>query len=276
MNELFNFKENWAGEKDRKKRIIVRAIGALIIVSAIFVLAQTVNTFKQFSYIGAGIPATNTVSVSGEGEMFAVPNIAEVSFSAHAEKKTMAEAQKESAAVMNAAIDFLKKSAIAEKDIKTVNYSAYPKYSYENGGSETMIYPPRPLKQVLVGYEVNQTVTVKVRDTEKAGAILDGLGKLKVSDISGPNFSIDDDNALKAAARKKAIDDAKAKAEILAGDLGVKLVRVINFSESGNYPVYYAKGMDMGIGGAESSIAPDLPKGENKITSSVTVTYEIR
>ncbi len=277
MNELFNFKERSAGEIDRKKRKFLGLTGILLIVGIIFLFAQAMSVVKQYGYIGAGVPATNTISVSGEGEVFAVPDIAEISFSAHAEKKTIVEAQKEVTVVMNAALDFVKKFGVAEKDIKTTGYNAYPKYSYENGGAEPMIYPPRPGKQVLVGYEVTHTVTVKIRDTDKVGAILDGLGKLKVTDISGPNFSIDDDNTLKDEARKKAIDDAKTKAKKLAGDLGVRLVRVVGFSESGNYPIYYSKAMGMSDT-AESSgePAPDIPKGENKITSNVTVTYEIR
>ena len=97
------------------------------------------------------------------------------------------------------------------------------------------------------------------------------------SNVSGLSFSIDDEELLKEDARKLAIDDAKENAEILAGNLGVKLVRIINFSESGYFPIYRQKfsaeavSMD-GIGG----VAPEIPTGENKIISQVNIVYEIR
>lgn len=276
MCDLFDFKEKWKGEKDLKKRKLVNLVLVVVFVGAVLLIAKTANTIRQFNYIGAGIAPTNVISVSGEGEVFAVPDIAEINFSVRAEKKTIGEAQKEVTAKMNTALDFVKKSGVAEKDIKTTNYNAYPKYNYQYGNPGMMSYIPQPYKQVLVGYYVDHFVIIKIRDTDKVGTTLDGLGKLGLSDLSGPNFSIDDDQKIKADARRKAIDDAKAKAEVLASDLGVKLVRITGFSESGNYPIYYAKSMGMSAGMVESAPTPDIPKGENKITSNVTITYEIR
>jgi len=276
MNQLFNLKELWGDEVEHKKRSLLRWLTLVLIISVVYLSALAANTIKEFKYIGAGVPATNTIFVAGEGEVFAVPDIAEISFSARVEKKTVAEAQKEVTSKMNAAIDFVEKSGVAKKDIKTTGYNAYPRYEY----SEVVCLSldcPKPGQRILAGYEVTHTILVKVRDTEKAGDILDGLGKLKVDDLSGPNFSIDDDDKLKAEARKKAIADAKEKAEILARDLGVKLVRVVSFSESGDYPIYYGKAVGFGMGGdAESAPTPSIPKGENKITSNVSITYEIR
>jgi len=95
--------------------------------------------------------------------------------------------------------------------------------------------------------------------------------------MQGPNFAIDDEDGLKAEARKIAIEKARAKAEVLARDLGVSLVRVVSFSEGGYYPMYSratSVGMEKGIG--DDSSMPEIPHGEENITSSVTVTYEIR
>ena len=112
----------------------------------------------------------------------------------------------------------------------------------------------------------------------KAGDIVQGIGAVGVSEISGPNFSIENEDKLKETARKMAIDEAKAKAKILSHDLGVRLVRIVNFSENGNYPIMYAnKGiamMDSAV--SEPAASPELPTGENKIISNVTITYEIR
>lgn len=188
-------------------------------------------------------------------------------------------AQKDVTSRVSATIDFLKKSGIEEKDIKTTNYNAYPKYEYQRASAEICASGNcQPGKQVLVGYEVSETVSVKIRNTDDTGKIVAGLGKLSVSDISGPNFAIDDEDALKAEARKKAIDDAKTKADILAKELGVKLVRVVSFNENnGGYPIYYAKAA-MGMGGAmeTDAVAPRIEKGENKISVDVNISYEIR
>ncbi len=118
---------------------------------------------------------------------------------------------------------------------------------------------------------------IKIRNIADAGKVLSAIGTTGVSDISGLNFEVDDQDAKVREARKIAIDDAREQAKQLAKDLGVKLSDIVSFNESGNYPtpMYYAKDMAMGMGGANES-APQLPTGESKITSNVTITYEIK
>jgi uncharacterized protein YggE len=123
-------------------------------------------------------------------------------------------------------------------------------------------------------------LSVKVKDTTKAGELLSGVGTKGASQVSGLSFTVEDEDALKAQARDKAISSAKSKADELASQLGVQIVRVVGFNEnSGGYPIMYAKtaAMDsMGGARAEAAPAPAIPTGENKISSSVSVTYEIR
>jgi uncharacterized protein YggE len=113
---------------------------------------------------------------------------------------------------------------------------------------------------------------------DDANEVRTGLANLGVTNMTGPIFSIDNEDSLKDEARGKAIEKAREKAKILAKQLGVNLGQVVDFSEggSGGYPVMYAtKAMDGGVS-AMPERAPELPKGENKITSNVTITYEIR
>jgi uncharacterized protein YggE len=142
--------------------------------------------------------------------------------------------------------------------------------------SNSDIYNPG--KNVLIGYEVTQNTEVKVRDTKKAGEILAGIGGIGISNVSGLQFKVDDDEALKAEARTKAIVDSKKKAEDIAKALGVKIVRTISFYENIDQPVYggYGMGGDMMEAKVASAVAPQLPTGENKIVSRVSVTYEIK
>ena len=248
-----------------------RAAIAVAVLVALFMAVKVAAEVKSFRYIGGGVTATNTITISGEGEVFAVPDIATISFSVRHEGKTVAEAQRTVTTKIDAALKYLTGAGIEEKDIRTASYNASPLYTYD--------YTQIPSRQrIFQGYEVSQMIEVKVRDTDKVGDILDGIAKAGVTDISGPNFEIDDEEALQVEAREKAIENAKEKAEILAEDLGVRLVRVVSFSESGNYPVFY-KGYDMlqaeGRGGATNA-APSVPTGENRILSNVSITYEIR
>ena len=257
-------------------RRVKRMLVLVLLTLAIFLAVKTINTIKEYRFIGGGVPATNTITVSGEGEVFAVPDIAEFRFSVVEEKKTVADAQEEAAQRINSIIAFLDDSDVKETDIKTTNYNVYPRYEYIRENCSGGLCPPGG-ERVLKGFEVSQSISVKVRDTEEAGSILAGIGERGATNISGLNFTIDDEEDLSEEARKEAIDDARKKAKQLAKDLDVKLVRVVSFSESGSQPRYknYAFA-EMAVMDAVGGGAPDIPVGENKITSNVSITYEIR
>jgi hypothetical protein len=246
---------------------------------ALFLAVLAMSALKEYRYIGAGISASNTISVSGEGEVFAVPDTATFSVTVQEEAKEVADAQEAASMKSNDIKKYLMDSGIDEKDIKTTDYSIYPQYDYvqsELCRSEGYC----PSNQVLRGYQTSETISVKVRDTEKAGELLAGVGSRGATNVSGISFTIDDEDALQAEARGKAIDDARAKAAELAKQLKVSLVRVVGFYENDyGYPVPMAYGMggDAVMTKAESArIAPDISVGENKITSNVSITYEIR
>jgi len=219
----------------------------------------------------------NTISFTGHGEISAVPDIANIDFTIQKDAKTVKEAQDQVAQVEQASLAFLKTSNVAQNDIKTTDASFNPKYQYETAaGVPCLEYNCPGGNNVIVGYTASESITVKIRNTDDAGKIMQGLGTLGVSNLDGPNFAIDKEDSLKDNARKLAIDDAKAKAEKLAGDLGIRLGKITSFSENGNVPVpMYAKTMT-----ADSAVAPvaaaQIPTGENLITSDVTITYEIR
>ena len=274
---------------EENKNKLYKALFVLVIILSVFSVVKIISELKGVSLLGeSATPAT--ISFSGHGEVKAVPDIATVYFTISKDAKTAKDAQSAVAVVEKKALDFLKSKDIADKDIKTADASVYPKYEYRNavcppvpmgmGYSGVTVSPTSPYycppgKQVLTGYTASESITVKVRNTDDAGSIMQGLGAVGVSNLSGPNFAIDDEDALKAQARKEAIDDAKAKAESLAKDLGVKLVKITNFSENGNYPIY-AMGAMMKSEDAGAPAPAQLPKGENTITSDVTITYEIR
>jgi hypothetical protein len=258
-----------------EKSRLVKGVLLLLVLASIYFAVLVVTEVRSFRFIGGGAPASNTISFNGTGEIFAAPDIATISFTIREEAKEMKDAQDKVATKETAVLEFLQENEIAEKDIKTENYSSYPKYDYSYR-YPCLVYPC-PTQTKVIGYEVSEYVSVKVRDIAQAGEIVDGIGAAGVTEISGPNFSIEKEEELKAQARQQAIEEAKAKAKTLSKDLGVRLVRIVSFSEDGNYPFYSM--YDKGAAVMESSSrapAPTLPTGENKITSNVTITYEIR
>jgi uncharacterized protein YggE len=260
-----------------EKSKLIKAAAILFIIISVYFLVQIVSSIKEYRFIGSSSTATKTISFEGKGEVFAAPDIATISFTIREESKEMKDAQTKVTTKETAVLSFLDKSGIAKKDIKAENYSSYPKYDYGTPCYSYMM-PCRQDSPKITGYEVSEYISVKIRDLGQAGDIVKGVGAVGVSEMSGPNFSVEKEESLKAQARKMAIDEAKSKAESLAKDLGVTLVRIVDFSEGGNYAIYNYASKDMMTAGAapESAPAPALPTGENKITSNVTVTYEIR
>ncbi|MEI6580928.1 MAG: SIMPL domain-containing protein [bacterium] len=224
----------------------------------------------------------NSITFSGHGEIAAIPDIANISFTIKKEASTVKVAQEGVALVEKKVLDMLKLNNIADKDIKTVSASFNPKYEYRYDLNGKMVpcalssVYPCPGKNVVVGYEAYESINLKIRNTDDTGKIMQELGTLGVSDLNGPNFTVDNEDGLKVLARKKAIEDAKEKAKSLSKDLGIHLGKITSFSESGNYPVpMYAKGMS--LDSSISAAAPAVvPKGENIISSDVSITYEIR
>jgi uncharacterized protein YggE len=258
------------------KRIEQFGVFALTMLG-LFLLFAALGQLKGLQYIGSGVAATNTISVSGEGEVFAVPDTATFSVTVQETAKDVQTAQTTATKKGNDIVAYLKGAGIDEKDIQTTDYSVNPQYDYTNGVCTQSGYCP-PGKQVLTGYQVSQTLTIKVRDTKQAGDLLSGVGSRGATNVSGLSFTIDDQKGLEAQARGKAIDDARGKAEALAKQLHVSLVRVVGFSEGSNGPIYYAKAMSTGasMDAVAPSPAPEIATGQNKITSNVNVTYEIR
>lgn len=268
---------------EQSKTNLYQSLTMLTLVAVVLGIAMVVSEIKGYRFIGGGVSASNTISVSGEGEVYGSADIATISFTVRDEAKKVADAQTSVNTKVKATLDALDKLGVDKKDIKTQNYSSYPKYDY----SETMVpcasYSGSCPRQnpVITGYEVSQYVEITVRNLEAVNDIVQALGTAGVSDMQGPNFAIDKEDELKAQARKEAIEKARAKAEVLADDLGVSLVRVVSFSEDGGY-YPYARTMtaSMGMGGAmEKDVsvpAPELPQGQEKVTSNVTISYEIR
>lgn len=241
-----------------KYKPLVWAAMVFLIIASLFLLVsadQKLNTAAT----------TNTVSFSGKGKVVSKSDIALVNLSIVTESATSKSAQDDNSKKSKAVTDFLKKQKIEDKDVKTTSYNIYPQYTY-----------PRYDKPVISGYQVNQTMEIKIRNLNDVSAILDGVVGAGANQINSLSFQIDEPEKLKAEARKMAIGDAKKKARELEKELGVDLGKIINFSESaGGFPtpIFY-ESLKGGIGGGDGG--PSVPSGENEIVVDVTLTYQIK
>lgn len=249
----------------RDNRLFTALVAVLVVYACVWILTAVRLNVHAYDAIGKAPETPRTIAVGGTGKVTAPPTVAVVSAGVQTDGGTdIASTQRQNTDRMNALIAAVKALGVADADIQTANYSIYPRYDYTNG------------KTTLVGYTVTQSVNVKVRDMTKVSAVFGKAGELGANQVSGPQFTIDDPESVRAEARSKAIEDAKAKAATLAASLGVRLVRVASFSESSSpSPVIYdyaKSAAPMGIGGGPS---PDIQSGSLDVTSDVTVTYEI-
>ncbi len=262
------------GEEYSKKigQFIVVTLGLL----SLFLLVKVFADLKRLPRAGNEVYPQSTIMVSGEGEAYAIPDIASFNFTVTETSESVQSAQEAMNTKVNAALSSLKSFGVDEKDIKTISYNVYPKYEWNQPPCVYGMSCPSG-KSELVGYEASQTILVKVRDTKKAGDLVGAIGALKISNVSGLDFTVDNKDEFIAQARAEAIKKAKEQAKTMAKQLGVKLGKVMYINEQGNYmPMYYGGAYmekDMGMGGANQA---SLPVGENRITSQVTITYEIK
>lgn len=250
-------------------RHIRLAATCVLVILSLFLLALTV---KAFSNLDRNEYPQTSISIEGVGSATSMPDIAAISFMVQEEASTVAAAQDSTTKRTNSAVTALSALGIADTDVTTASYNVYPQYQYPPC---TDAYCPNT-PPTIRAYQVSQSITVKVRDTAKVGEVLQALGDAGVQNISGPNFTVDEPEAIRAEARAKAVADAKAKAEALADELGVRLGKVVGFWEnSDGYPMYDPM-MSKGYGGDAMMSAPTIPMGEGEYEVRVSVTFELK
>lgn len=214
-------------------------------------------------------PERNQISIRSQGKIYAKPDIAQVKFGVKtATKPEAAQAANEGAKKMNQVIAGLKSLGIKESDIQTTTFDLRPVYSYPEGSG----------KRVLDGYELYQEVSTKIRNLDKIGEAIKLAAQEGANQLGNINFTIDDPDELKEQARTKAIAKAKAKAEKIAQDTGIKLGKLVNVIENDYYvpsptPLYKSYGAEYAM---DASVAPNVEAGEMEIKMEVTLVYKVK
>ncbi len=251
---------------DFSKKMLAVLFGILLVYLTFYIGSLTRNTVKKYNYVGLADQMERTITVIGYGKVNAKNDIALTTLGYSNTDKDVAKAQTDNTKVMDQLMKELRQMRIGDKDLQT-NYSIGPVYDYTDKG------------QQLKGYRVDSSVTIKIRDLTKIGAILSLAGKYGANEVGSLSFTVDDTEDLKNQARDKALADAKLKARKLAQALGVTLGEVVSYNDyeaQSSYPVYaYSKVAGIG-GGVETLSAPsDIAAGSRDVGMNVNVTYKI-
>jgi len=204
------------------------------------------------------------ISVNGSGSVFGEPDVAVLTLGVEAQAESVGEARNEAAETMDAVTGALREGGVAEEDIQTTYFSVQPRYNFVEG------------EQELIGFFVENIVTVKIRNIDDTGTLIDsavdaGGDETRIDNLT---FTIDDPTVLEDEARQLAMDDARARAETLAEAGGVDLGEPQSISESGGARPIAFDGAELAAAQDEAP-ATTIESGELEVVIDVQVQYAI-
>jgi len=253
-------------------------------------LAVLAVAYASLSYVNAYSKVIEpssfrSFSVTGEGKITAVPDIATFNFQVITEgDKDVTTLQTKNTNDTNKVIAFIKDQGVAEKDIKTQYYDVTPRYenyrcvtpmASSDGMIKAEVCPP----PAIVGYTVSQSVSVKIRDFSKIGDIMGGVVTNGANQVGSLSFTIDDSDMAHDQARAEAIAKATENAKSIAKEGNFRVGRLLGIQEGSNSPIYYKAMATMemdsnGVGGGAAT--PSIQPGSQEVTVTVTMQYEIQ
>ncbi len=232
----------------------------LLAAASVFTLPAAV--FAQTVEIEAGGPV---IELSVYESVTAEPDLVTIGAGVSTEAVSAVEAMRLNAQAMAQVIDQIRALGVADEDIQTTGINLNARYDYDRQNQ----------RNVFRAYQVSNRVSVKLREIEETGAALDALVAAGATDLSGPSFSIENDDAAKDLARKRAVERAEARANAYAALYGYDGVKVLSVSESiqGRGPVQQVVMREaMALDTAQST--PVQP-GQVSTGVSITIKYEM-
>lgn len=212
-----------------------------------------------------GIPAETLLTVSANGEVRRVPDVAMISAGVVTDAAEASIALTDNSTRMARVVAALKKAGIAARDIQTSNLSLNPRYDYPERES------PR-----LIGYQASNTVSVKLRELQRAGDVIDALVREGANQVNGPAFSLDKPEEANDEARLDAMKKARARADLYARAAGMSVGRIVSISEGGGYQPPYPMPKVAMMRAEVADASPPVSPGELGMNVNVTVVFELR
>jgi uncharacterized protein len=244
----------------------IQILGSMLFAAALLG-AASLPAMAQEADMGKPVPK---ITVTGEGEATAAPDMAILTLNVLREADTARDAMTANNEAMAKVLDAMKKAGIEDRDLQTAGINIQPRYQYpddKNGLKEPKI----------TGYSVTNSLTVRVRDLDKVGSVLDQSVSLGVNQGGNLTFTNDNPAATINEARKRAMADAIAKARTLADAAGVGLGRVLEINEQSwrPQPVPFARA-EMKMAAPQAADAAPVAAGENSYNVQVNVTFELK
>ena len=209
--------------------------------------------------------AGTRLDIHATGEVTRVPDVAIISAGVVSRSPTASGALQDAANRMDRVLGALKRAGVADRDIQTSNVNLNAEYRY-----------PENQAPQLVGYTATNSVTIRFRDIRNSGKILDALVSQGSNQISGPSLVVDKPEAALDEARAKAVAIGRARADLYARSLGMRVVRVVSVNESGGYyappPAPPPAPMMARAEFADTKIVP----GEQKLQVNLAMTFELQ
>ncbi len=212
--------------------------------------------------------ASGGIWVTGEASIRVEPDVSYINVGVSSRAETVAEARGEAAAAMDAIIAAVRAHGLTDNDIQTTSFNIWPQYDWIESEEDGQ----RVGKQVLVGYEVNNSARLTVRDLDAIGQIIDDTAEAGGDDtrINGISFSIEDPEQYEDSLRESAVADALEKANHLAELAGVSLGKLTYIGRAGvAVPAPVARGVAFAM--ADESMAASTPIGSGQTEVSLRI-----
>ena len=200
------------------------------------------------------------LDVVASGEVAQVPDIVRINAGVMTQAPTASEAIRANAERMRSLRAALRQAGVEERDIQTSSINLHPQWQHREN------QPPS-----FTGYQAHNAVNVRFRDIANAGRIIDALVAAGANQIDGPMFEIERPEGALDQARTKAIETARARAELYARALGMRVKRILSVSEAGAMMPGPVMGRMASMDVAQTNIAP----GQQMLTANVTVSFEL-
>jgi uncharacterized protein YggE len=253
------------------KKVWLVAVGAVIILAVAGLAGCSSNGALAGDVSGLNVNLSSQQQglwVTGQGKVTAVPDVALLNLGIQAQADTVAQAQEDAANAMDKVVQALKDGGVEDKDIQTQNFNIQKLTRWDNDKQN----------QVLIGYQVTNTVIAKVREVDNAGSIIDAVaaagGDLTI--VNSVGFTIDDPTPYQEQAREKAVADAQARAKQLADKAGVTLGNPTYITENSYVPTPVYRSVAMDAAGSAPAPETSISPGEMDITASVQIAYAIQ
>jgi uncharacterized protein YggE len=204
------------------------------------------------------------ITLTGVGEVFVAPDMAMITIGVSSFNKNASEAMRANSTDMAVVFEKLEGVGVEARDIQTAQISLNPRWERTTSNNVSRI----------VGYEAVNTVKARIRALDTVGTVLDVLSQSGANRISQVSFSIDKPRPYKDEARRRAVVDARTKAELYAKAAGLELGDVISISDN-NVTAFQQPMARMEMSAMADNAVP-VSQGEMGVREHVTIVYEIK